>query len=254
MCRHIGYIGIKKSLREVLIDKEHSIITMAYKPKEMKEAILNADGFGIGWFKAENFFTYKKVCPIWNDENLNSIAENISSDLIIGNVRSATILSNSGTQNTHPFLDKNFIFSHNGYIKNFESKVKEKFIRLIENKFLKTIKGNTDSEYIFTLFRQNYYYLKSGKKSIIKTIDQITKISQASLLNFLIAINDKREKRIIATKFGHNLEAPSLYYYNNNKTNQNIISSEKLDSNNWKSISNNSIIEVTKKTNKIINF
>ena len=39
MCRHIGYIGKKKSLYSILLEQDHSLIKMAYKPKEMNEAI-----------------------------------------------------------------------------------------------------------------------------------------------------------------------------------------------------------------------
>ena len=45
MCRHIGYIGNKKNLASILLDHNHSLIEMSYKPKEMKEATLNAGVF-----------------------------------------------------------------------------------------------------------------------------------------------------------------------------------------------------------------
>ena len=48
MCRHIGYIGKKRSLFN-FIETKHSLIELAYKPKLMNEATLNADGFGLAW-------------------------------------------------------------------------------------------------------------------------------------------------------------------------------------------------------------
>ena len=63
--------------------------------------------------------------PIWNDPNLVSFAKNIKTDLMIGNVRSSTLLENIGYQNSHPFTFENLLFSHNGYIENFEEKCKE---------------------------------------------------------------------------------------------------------------------------------
>ena len=152
MCRHVGYIGNQKPLKDALFNKKHSIIEMAYKPKEMQEAKLNADGFGIGWINNNQFYTYKNQYPIWNDTNVFSLCENLHSKLIIGNVRSATITENNGLQNTHPFKYDKFMFSHNGYIANFETKNKVKLIEKIENRFLNLLKGNTDSEYIFFYF------------------------------------------------------------------------------------------------------
>ncbi len=252
MCRHVGYIGTKKLLCEPLINKKHSLKEMAYKPKEMLEAYLNVDGFGIGWCSNKSFYAYKNTCPIWNDSNLDSVSKNIKSDLIIGNVRSATIINNSGNQNTHPFFDDNFMFSHNGYIKSFDENVKEKFLDIISPDFLKLIKGNTDSEYIFTLFRQNFFNLNNIIESLNKTIAQIVNLSQVALLNLLIATKFKGEKKMIATKYGHNATPPSLYYQCNKDKKENIISSEKMSSVNWKKVPDNSLIEITKNKKKIV--
>ena len=43
---------------------------------------------------------------------------------MIANVRSATLLENTGYQNTHPFVFDNLLFSHNGYIENFETGIR----------------------------------------------------------------------------------------------------------------------------------
>ena len=48
MCRHIGYIGKERLLSDIFLNKSHSLIDMAFKPREMENAKLNADGFGIG--------------------------------------------------------------------------------------------------------------------------------------------------------------------------------------------------------------
>ena len=168
MCRHIGYIGNKAKIKDVLIDKEHSLIDMAFKPKEMKNAKLNADGFGIGWHKYKDFYSYRNCLPIWNDINFFSITENIESNLIIGNVRSATLPDDISYHNTHPFKWKNFLFSHNGYIKDFEKSVKKEIIKLLDYSYLSAISGNTDSEYIFFLLFKYIIRKKTLKKLSLK--------------------------------------------------------------------------------------
>ena len=79
MCRHIGYIGRKKNLYSILLKHKHSLIELAYKPKLMNEATLNADGFGLAWRNKESFKLYKNYLPIWNDLNLESLSKSISS-------------------------------------------------------------------------------------------------------------------------------------------------------------------------------
>ena len=66
MCRHIGYLGEKKSIYCILLDYKHSLLQMAFKPKEMENAILNADGFGIAWEHSNKIGVYKNNLPIWD--------------------------------------------------------------------------------------------------------------------------------------------------------------------------------------------
>ena len=81
MCRHIGYIGKKKNLYSILLKHDHSLLELAYKPKEMENAKLNADGFGIGWRKNLNFQLYK-VRSQYGILNLISISKSISLALL----------------------------------------------------------------------------------------------------------------------------------------------------------------------------
>lgn len=216
---------------------------MAYKPKEMQEAKLNADGFGIGWLSRDSFFTYKNSYPVWNDLNLASVSENISSKLILGNVRSATILENSGLHNTHPFSFNNLLFSHNGYIGNFTDTNKQKIIERIDAKYLKFLKGNTDSEYIFCLFLQNLKKKKQVPLAIEKTFSILESIYKKILLNLLIGhINSEGKTTLFATRIGYNSEAPSLYYKKDDDNDGYLISSEKMDNTKWVKVKNYSIL------------
>lgn len=246
MCRHIGYIGKKKDLASILLKHEHSLIELAYKPKHMQEAKLNADGFGIAWKNKKQFELYKNYLPIWNDLNLNPISKSISSSLVIGNVRSATITENQGYFNTHPFCFKNYIFSHNGYIKNYNPVTKNRLYKNLNNKFKVLIKGNTDSELIFILLMQYINDSKNIEKSIKGIITVVKENYSACMLNFILGTIDEKGKNFLyATKFAKGLRAPSLFYikYKNESI---TISSEKLSTKGWVNIKNNSLLKVYK--------
>ena len=245
MCRHIGYIGMEKTLHSILLKHNHSLIKMAYKPKEMNEAILNADGFGIGWLKNNYFGLYKNDLPIWNDLNLESITSSISSKLVIGNVRSATVPENLSFTNTHPFQFDNLLFSHNGFIKDFSYEIRSTLESYLDKYYLNKIKGKTDSELIFFLIIQLFKETNNMKKSIKKSIEIIKENSEKSMLNFLIATTDMQgNQKLYATKVGLNAKAPSLYY-NFNKKDGYIISSERLNNESWKEVKNNYILEIS---------
>ena len=245
MCRHIGYIGRKKDLYSILLKHKHSLIELAYKPKLMNEATLNADGFGLAWKNKKSFKLYKNFLPIWNDLNLDSLSKSISSNLVIGNVRSATISENQGYFNTHPFSHKNFCFSHNGFIKNFNEITRKRILKHLKPNYINLIKGRTDSELIFILFMQIIENNNKVEKSIKNTIQIIKDNSDACMLNFLIATFDKNGKNtLFATKFSAGLKAPSLFYSKNEDA-YTIISSEKLNNKKWHNINNNSLIKVS---------
>ena len=244
MCRHIGYIGKKKDLYSILLKHKHSLIELAYKPKHMREAKLNADGFGIAWKNNKKFELYKNYLPIWNDLNLNCISKSISSSLVIGNVRSATVIENQGYFNTHPFYYKNYIFSHNGYIKDYNSVTKNRLYKNLNNKYKALIKGNTDSELIFILLMQYINDSKNIEKSIKNVITLIKENYSACMLNFILAtINEKGKDVLFATKFARKLTAPSLFYikYKNEYI---TISSEELNKHAWVEIKSNSLIKI----------
>ena len=243
MCRHIGYIGKKKDLYSILLKHKHSLIELAYKPKLMNEATLNADGFGLAWRNKHSFKLYKNYLPIWNDLNLDSLSKSISSNLVIANVRSATISENQGYFNTHPFNLRNLCFSHNGFIKNFNNTSRKKILKYLKPKYINLVKGQTDSELIFILLMQIIENEKKIRKSIINTIRIVKENCDACMLNFLIATFDKNGKNTLyATKFSAGLKAPSLFYTKHKKE-YTIISSEKLNNDKWYSIKNSSLIK-----------
>ena len=247
MCRHIGYIGKAKDLYSILLKHKHSLIELAYKPKLMREATLNADGFGFAWKIEKEFRLYKNFLPIWNDLNVNDISKSISSTLVIGNVRSATITEDQGYFNTHPFKINNFCFSHNGYIKGSKSIIREKFLKNLNSKYINLINGNTDSELIFMLLIQLIETHKDIIKAIRNTVQIIKENFAASMLNFLIATFDHNGKKtLFATKFAIGLKSPSLYYLKH-KNEFVIVASEKLNNEKWNNVKHNSLLIVTEK-------
>ncbi len=50
MCRLLAYLGSPVSLEHLLYKPEHSLIVQSYQPCEMTSGVVNADGFGVGWY------------------------------------------------------------------------------------------------------------------------------------------------------------------------------------------------------------
>ena len=71
------------------------------------------------------------------------------------------------------------------------------------------------------------------------------------MLNFLFAeFSNNGKIKLYATKMSYNINAPSLYYKKLNNHGY-IVSSEKLDKNDWNKVKKNHLLEFTAKSIKI---
>jgi len=155
MCRLVAYAGPPLPLRRLLLEPEHSLYRQAYAPAEMVSGLLNADGHGFGWYDGDGRpRVYTHTVPIWSDGNLDDLAATLSAGIWLANVRSATPGQSISAANTQPFRDGNLLYLHNGYLEGFNTGLRERFHRHLDSDLCAGLQGNTDSEYLFALIRQ----------------------------------------------------------------------------------------------------
>lgn len=250
-------------LTKLLWFYEHSIFKQCYKepytpyddnnPRNHK---INLDGFGIGFFADNIPKKYTNIIPSWNDTNLFQIIPYIKTKVLLTHIRAVDSLSESNFKylgnksntpvhlyNCHPFIYKNWMFCHNGFIECFyKGSCRKKIINKIKNHLLLEILGTTDSEYIFYLIISYYEIYNDMIKSIINCIKFLNKFSGIITVNLIITdgINT------YATRYvnSNNDKPPSLYYIK--KNDEIILSSEPLEKNNteWILVKKNSIISI----------
>jgi glutamine amidotransferase len=110
----------------------------------------NGDGFGVGWYgEDETPRVYRSTHPAWNDRNLKELASGISSPLFFAHIRASTGSAIQET-NTHPFRYGNWLWMHNGLIREFP-KVHRDLVNKIDDSLFNSIEGTTDSETMFYL-------------------------------------------------------------------------------------------------------
>jgi ergothioneine biosynthesis protein EgtC len=251
MCRLLGYLGSPILLDYLLNKPEHSLVVQSYKPREMTAGLLNADGFGIGWYhpqKDTEPFTYKNTLPIWSDINLPSLSRYIESGCIIANVRSATPGLAVDLSNCHPFQYERLLFTHNGFIQNFRKTLYREIRDRINNTAYQAINGTTDSEHIFGLLINELQacpetYLATA---LHKTLIILTELAASYQVSFSANVIIGDGQRLIASRFAHNAATPSLYWLRDDPTfpNSVIIASEPLFTGNWIGLPERSIISV----------
>lgn len=93
MCRLLAYLGPPIVAHQLLYKPEHSLIVQSYQPREMRDALLNADGVGLGWYHPQHDEppgVYKNTSPAWNDINLPHLSRYLETHCFVAYVRSAT--------------------------------------------------------------------------------------------------------------------------------------------------------------------
>jgi glutamine amidotransferase len=121
MCRHLAYLGAPRTLHELLYAPKHSLETQSYAPRMNGTCLLNADGFGAGWYDASRPapVRYRRAQPMWTDVSFADVAGVVRTGCAVAAVRSATPGFPVDESCAQPLRDHRRLFSHNGRVEGF---------------------------------------------------------------------------------------------------------------------------------------
>ncbi|QFS48584.1 ergothioneine biosynthesis protein EgtC [Nostoc sphaeroides] len=251
MGRLLGYLGSPVSLDHLLYKPEHSLIVQSYQPREMTSGVVNADGFGVGWYHSQKDiepFTYKNTLPIWNDINLRSLSRYVESKCVLAYVGSGRSEQAVNFINCQPFNHQQQLFIHDGQIENFRKTLHRKIRSTLTQHFYEKINGSTDSEHIFALLLSQGKINKHRSPEYALRTTLLTLLEMAKRYQVEASINVifSDGHRLIASRFATTYPAPSLYWIRDDPTFSKsvIIASEPLFIGNWIAFPENSIITV----------
>ncbi len=257
MCRLLAYLGRPIQLDRLLLKPEHSLVAQSYQPREMTSGVVNADGFGIGWYDSDpevDPFLYKNLLPIWNDTNLPHLSRYIETGTFLGCVRSATAGQDVTLNNCPPFGDRGILAVHNGFIENFRKTLYRPIRNKLEDDIYQQISGTTDTEHIFALFLslldvtadhhpQPHPPLTSALHSTLRILTELARPEGVKFsANFIITDGHQ----LVASRFANQTGAPSLYWLRDdpNFPESVMIASEPLFEGDWNKCPEESIITV----------
>ena len=116
MCRHIGWLGAPRSVASLMLDPPQGLLVQSYAPRRQKHGLMNADGWGTGFFDDDVPRRWRSDKPLWGDASLASVAPALSSGCVVAAVRSATIGMPIEPSASAPFTDGQWLLSHNGVV------------------------------------------------------------------------------------------------------------------------------------------
>jgi gamma-glutamyl hercynylcysteine S-oxide hydrolase len=116
MCRHLGWLGADVTVSSLVLDPPNGLRVQSYAPRRQKYCLLNADGWGVGFFDGDEPRRWRSAAPLWGDTSFESIAPALRSHCVVAAVRSATVGMPIEVSATAPFTDGHWLLSHNGVV------------------------------------------------------------------------------------------------------------------------------------------
>jgi glutamine amidotransferase len=116
MCRHLGWLGEPRSIASLVLEPPSGLLVQSYAPRRQKHGLMNADGWGIGFFDNGVARRWRSATPLWGDSSFASVAPALSSECVVAAVRSASTGMPIEASASAPFTDGQWLLSHNGLI------------------------------------------------------------------------------------------------------------------------------------------
>lgn len=211
MCRWLAYSGGPIAIEELLFKPEYSLVDQSLSAR-MSTKPTNGDGFGVGWYGRKGLpGVYRSIQPAWNDANLRDLAYQVESPLFLAHVRRS-----SGTPvqvaNCHPFRFENWLFVHNGSLRDFD-KYRRDMMVAIEPEYFTAMKGSTDSELMF-LLALGFGLKQNPLAALEKMVAFIEKLaadkSVENPIHMTLGVADG--ERLYSVRYSSERNSSTLYY------------------------------------------
>ncbi len=235
MCRMVGYLGGPEAmLSSLVLEPDHSLLVQSYAPQEMLSGVVNADGFGVGWYapwSGDEPAVYRSNQSLWADRTFAGIAPRIRSRSIFAAVRSATPGLPAEESGVPPFSSGPLTFMHNGAIKDFRHTAMRRLRDGLSDEAYANLLGTTDSETIFAVLQD---HLKETQDLTAATAATIQRVSEVCgrlgvYASLNLAVTDGKE--MVFTRHSTDGIGNSLYFIEDGRSfpGATVVASERLD-------------------------
>ena len=117
MCRHVAWLGAPRTVADLVLDPPQGLLVQSYAPRRQKHGLMNADGWGAGFFDDEGVpRRWRSDKPLWGDASFASVAPALRSRCVLAAVRSASVGMPIEPSASAPFSDGQWLLSHNGLV------------------------------------------------------------------------------------------------------------------------------------------
>jgi glutamine amidotransferase len=242
MCRIAAYLGEEKiPLSSFILEPEHSLLVQSYAPKEMMSGVVNADGFGAGWYVPEvdgEPAVYRSNAPIWADRSFVSIAPRVRSATVFAAVRSATPGLPAEESGVPPFASGPYLFAHNGAIRDFRATAMRPLRDALSDASYSGLLGVTDSETIFALLLDRLRETKANPgdadalaEATAETVRRVSTACKEVGIHASLNLGVTSGKAMVFARYSTEGPGNSLYFIESGEAFPDavVVASERLD-------------------------
>lgn len=251
MCRMIGYLGGPEvTLSSLVLEPDHSLLVQSYAPREMISGVVNADGFGAGWYapwSSDEPAVYRSNQSLWADRTFAGIAPKIRSSSIFAAIRSATPGLPVEESGVPPFASGPFTFMHNGAIKDFRHTAMRPLRDGLSHESYSWLLGTTDSETIFAILLDHLKETGDLAGATAATLRDVSIVCGAlgAYASLNLAVTNGEE--MIFTRYSTEGPGNSLYFIQDGRAypGSTVVASERLDGERgWQQIPEQNLLSV----------
>ncbi|MDV5149767.1 ergothioneine biosynthesis protein EgtC [Streptomyces sp. SBC-4] len=202
MCRHLAYVGGPVALGELLVRPEHALLRQSWEPRTQTSGVVNADGFGVGWYAEGDPVParYRRAGPIWGDLSFADLARVVRSGALLAAVRGATLPGADGEAAAAPFAAGPWLFSHNGAVTGWPGSLAATAGALPVDALLR-LEARSDSALIWALVLHRLRAGDAPGTALAATVREVAEAAPGSSLNLLLTDG----ATVTATTWGNSL-------------------------------------------------
>lgn len=217
MCRHLGWLGDPVTVSSLILETANGLLVQSYSPRRQKHGLVNADGWGVGFFDGATPRRWRSAAPLWGDASLASVAPALHSGCVVAAVRSATVGMPIEPSASAPFTDGEWLLSHNGVV--------DRAVLPLS----RTAESTVDSAILAT------HIFARGLDALADTVREVGESDPSARLNILAA----NGSRMLATVWGDTLSVLR-------RPDGVVLASEPYDDQpDWQDIPDRHLVEVT---------
>jgi glutamine amidotransferase len=158
VCRLVAYAGRPTPLAPLLFGGSHSLLRQSWAPRELLSGSVNADGWGVAWWDAEErggpagpARRLAEARPLWQEEDLEGALEGIRPPLALAALRNATPGIPVDRSGLLPLTLGRWSFVLNGFVPDFRPRHMRALRQTLPDGLYGRLRGSSDSETLFLL-------------------------------------------------------------------------------------------------------